>query len=115
MLLNPGNAVRTPGRLDSVPQATARFRATWPETGTPFTEPLANVESGQTVLTGLPVLFGSPAGTIGSPLVEGFAEAGSGKSWFALLSRVKCVPLLPTYAAAGTQWEGNSFCTQTFH
>src|SRR5580704_18965643 len=96
MLLNPGNAVRTDAVLITVPHATARLVATWPETGAPFTEPPAKFESGQTVLTGRPVLFGSPAVTIGSPAVYGFAERATGRSWLPLLSSVKGGPLLPT-------------------
>src|SRR6267378_5917802 len=95
MLLNPGNAVRTEATLDTVPQATARLRATWPETGAPFTMPPASEESGQTVLKGAVGLFGSCT-MLGSPAVYGFDEAGTGRSWLPLLSRVKWVPLLPT-------------------
>src|SRR5205814_3424003 len=109
MLLKPWNAVRTEALLTTVPQATARLRATWPETGAPFTEPPLRAPVmasgvGQTVLAGRPVPFGSAAVTIGSPFVEGFADEGTGRSWLALLSRVRCVPLLPTYAADSTKW-----------
>src|SRR5437660_296410 len=104
MLLNPGNAVRTEALLMTVPQATARLRATWPETGAPFTMPPASEELGQTVLAGRPVLFGSAAVIICSPVAYGFADAGTGRSWLALLSKVKCVPLLPTYAVDRTKW-----------
>src|SRR2546421_591384 len=103
MLLKPGNAVRTEALLITLPQATARFRATWPETGVPFTLPPASEESGQTVLKGAVGLFGSCT-MIGSPTAYGFADAGTGRSWLALLSSVRCVPLLPTYAAEATKW-----------
>src|ERR1700694_3237802 len=93
MLLNPGNAVRTEALLVTVPQATARLRATWPETGAPFTDPPTRLPealgTGQTVFAGRPVLFGSAAVTICSPGAYGFADAGKGTSWLALLSRVK--------------------------
>src|SRR6266853_3913743 len=88
MLLNPGNAVRTEATLDTVPQATARLRATWPETGAPFTMPPLSEESGQTVLKGAVGLFGSCT-MIGSPLVYGFAEASTGRSWLGSVSMVK--------------------------
>ena len=52
-------------------------------------------ESGQTVLKGAVGLFGSCT-MIGSPTAYGFADAGTGRSWLALLSKVKWVPLLPT-------------------
>src|SRR6266446_9747635 len=88
MLLNPGNAVRTEALLTTVPQATARFRATWPETGAPFTEPPVRSEAGQTVFAGRPVSFGSAAVIICSPGAYGFPDV-TGRSWLALLSRVK--------------------------
>src|SRR5258707_15471767 len=96
MLLSPGNLVRTASTLETVPQATARFSATCPETAAPFTDPPVKLEAGHTVFTGRPVAFGSPAVTIGSPAAYGFAEAGVAKIWLALLTTVKCVPLLPT-------------------
>src|SRR2546423_228096 len=86
---NPGNAVRTASTLETVLQATARWRATWPLTGVPFTDPPASEELGQTVFTGRPVPLGSPAVTIGSPALYGFADDVTGKSWFRSLSRVR--------------------------
>src|ERR1700724_1913492 len=96
MLLMPGYLVRTASTLETVPQATARLSATCPETGAPFTDPPVKSEPGHMVFTAKPVAFGSPAVTIGSPALYGFAEAGVPGIWFALLTTVKCVPLLPT-------------------
>src|SRR6266481_950663 len=61
------------------------------------------------------VMLVQSLGPIASPALYGFAEAGRGISWLPLLSRVKCVPLLPTYEADNTMCDGSSFWTLRFH
>src|ERR1700674_89146 len=54
--------------------------------------------------TGLPVVGSiGPVPARGNlPCANGFCARGRGRSWLPLLSNVKCVPLLPTYAADRT-------------
>src|ERR1700719_1946171 len=89
MLLKPGKAVRSASAL--LPQATHRFDNAAAGTGVP----LPSVpEVGKP--RALVVKLAQSAATIGVPAGYGLLPAGTGKSWLESLTRVKCVPLLPT-------------------
>src|ERR1700675_1039269 len=90
-------------KLGLVPQAaTPRLIAAWPVIATPL---------GVMALVGTPVtgskvvpqsgeLAPLRPGVIGWPAAYGVMGVGS--SWLRLLSRVRCVPLLPTYERVAT-------------